>query len=68
MRGGEQRISKIGQHVCVLLINGDKGEEKTFYLDSVRSIAQSRLALRTKPQCTRSYMRIVKNGRQRGQS
>jgi hypothetical protein len=29
------------------------------YLDSVRSIAQSRIALRRKPQCTRSYIRIM---------
>jgi hypothetical protein len=36
-------------------------KEKTLrYLDSARSIAQSRIALRRKPQCTRSYMRIMK--------
>lgn len=35
-------------------------EGENIHLDSARSIAQSRIALRRKPQCTHSYIRIMK--------
>jgi len=39
------------------------GSGNIHYLNSARSIAQSRIALRRKPQCMRSYMRIMKTCR-----